>query len=121
MDKTTIIEIISGVIMVGLLIFFINPYMFWMPTPMQYSVLGCVLIGFGFFVGMVWREQARDEREELHAMQANRLGYLSGLGMLVLLAVYQALTNMIDIWVFAIIAVMVTVKLAVRIYSDIKG
>lgn len=119
MDKATIIEIISGVLVVGLLVLFLNPFMFWMPSLLQYCALALVLAGFGLFGGVIWREQARDEREEFHAMRASRTAYLAGLLVLIIGAVYQALTNMIDVWIFATIAVMVAVKLAARIHGEL--
>lgn len=117
MDKTTLGEIIGGVVLVGLLVLFVNPFMFWMPSMLTYCAIGLILIGFGVFGGMVWREQPRDEREEFHAMRASRMAYLAGLAVLVVGATYQALTNMVDVLVFAAIVVMVFVKLATRLYA----
>jgi hypothetical protein len=118
MDRSTTTEIIAGVVLVGLLVLFVNPYMFWMPSVLTYCVLGLVLVGFGVFGGMVWHERPRDEREELHAMRASRFAYLAGLGVLVAGAVYQAATAMMDKWLFAAIAVMVLVKLATRFHAN---
>lgn len=119
MDRYTIFELIGGVMLVGLLVFFVDPFMLWMPSMVVYSILAFVLIGFGIFGGMVWREQTNDEREEFHAMRASRMAYLAGLTTLVIGAVYQASTAMIDVWLFAAIAIMVIVKLATRIYASI--
>jgi hypothetical protein len=118
MDTTAKIEIVAGIVLVGILVLFINPFMFWMPSMFSYGALALALVGFGVFGGMVWREQARDEREADHARRASRAAYIAGLGTLVVGALYQALTNMVDTWVFAAIAVMVLVKLAARLYAS---
>ncbi len=120
MDRYTILELIGGVMLVGLLFFFVDPFMHWMPSMMTYSVLAFVFVGLGIFGGMVWKEKTHDEREELHAMRASRASYLAGLITLVIGAVYQALTVMIDPWLFAAIAVMVIVKIASRIYASMR-
>ena len=104
--------------MIGLLVLFLDPFMYWMPSYAVYVALAFAFLSFGIFAGMVWREKAQDEREELHAMRASRMAYLAGLAVLVVGAAYQALTDMVDGWVFSAIAVMVLVKLATRLYAS---
>jgi hypothetical protein len=117
MDKSTILELLGGGLLVGLLILFLDPFMYWMPSFATYIALAFAFLGFGVFAGMVWREKSRDEREEQHAMHASRMAYLAGLAVLLVGAAYQALTDMVDGWVFTAIAVMVLVKLGTRLYA----
>jgi len=120
MEKNAIIELVGGIFLVGLFVLFLNPHMLWEYSMLAYGALGLALVGFGVFGGMVWREQARDEREELHAMRASRMAYLAGLSVLVVGATYQAVTDMMDTWLFAAIVVMVLVKLATRAYTSAR-
>ena len=77
-------------------------------------LLGLAVIAFGVFV---WRETFRDEREQLHGLQAGRLSYLAGGGTIVVAIIVQTLTHTLDIWLVIALAVMVTTKLAVRAWN----
>jgi hypothetical protein len=121
MKTSPLLELVVGIIAIVLLVLLLNPFMLWMPTPLQYGVVALALIACGVFGGVVLREHADDERELLHTMLSGRIAYLSGFTVLVIGAVYQALTAMVDTWLFSAIAVMVVVKLAVRWWLERRG
>jgi uncharacterized membrane protein len=117
MKKETFIELIISVAFVLLLILLLNPFNFWMPTSVQMMLIALVVIVFALFASFVWREKARDEREEYHKMTAGRIGYLAGIAILVLGVVVQAFSHTLDPWLVSALGVMVVTKIAALVYS----
>lgn len=77
-------------------------------------LLGVAVIAFGVFI---WRESFRDEREQMHGLQAGRLSYLAGGATLVIAIVTQTLSHTLDIWLVLVLAVMVITKLGVSAWN----
>lgn len=121
MKTSPFVEVVVGIVAIALLVLLLNPFMIWMPTPLAYAVVALALVACGVFGGFVLRERADDERELLHTMHSGRVAYLAGFTVLVLGAVYQALTAMVDVWLFSAIAVMVVVKIVVRWWLERSG
>lgn len=119
--SSRIIEAIVGVLALLLLVLLLNPFMLWMPSTIQYCVVALALVVCALFGGLILREHVHDERELAHTLTSGRTAYLAGFMVLVVGAVYQAVTYMVDIWLFAAIAVMVVVKLWVGWWLDRKG
>ncbi len=75
------------------------------------SVLLLVWASFVMF------EQVGDEREAVHRMNAGRVAYLCGIGVLTLGLVVQGFAHTIDPWITVALAVMVVSKLSAYLYA----
>ena len=96
-----------------------DPFMVLMTTSMQMMLLLLATLFLGIIVAFVITEKAEDERERLHRMEAGRVGYSSGLCVLIIALVVQGLEHHIDIWVSVAIAVMLLSKFGIRLYDAI--
>jgi hypothetical protein len=117
MFKNSILHIVFGLVPLILFLLLLDPFMYWMPASSVPIVLALSVVATAMFVGLVWQEDAQDERDVYHKLIASRIGYTAGVVMLAVGSVYQALTNMVDPWLYAALVVMVLGKLAGRIYS----
>lgn len=115
MHRELFFEIALSLIFVFLLVLFLNPFMLWMPTTLQYAAVTLVVLLFALFAGMVWRERPVDEREEHHAMLAGRVAYLFGMLVLVVGVVVQAVSGHVDVWLVLTLAAMVLTKLGMHL------
>jgi drug/metabolite transporter (DMT)-like permease len=117
-NKTRLSEWLLALAIIVALILVLNPYGIIMTTPYTLTILmilGVAVIAFGAFV---WREQYRDEREELHAMKAGRLSYFVGGAVLVVAIIHETLNHMLDIWLLVALAAMVITKLIVSAWNQ---
>ena len=92
--------------------------MLWMPPAVIASSLLAVAVIMCILMGFMLREQAHDERELAHRMNAGRVAYLSGLAVLTIAFIVQGFWGEIDPWITATLAVMVLAKFSARIYFD---
>ncbi len=113
-------EITISLIFVGLAILFLDPFMIVMPQTIIYFLLIVMTVLFTLFAGFIWKEHARDERDELHKMIAARMGYLLGAGVLVLGLISQSLFSHPDPWLIIALVAMVLGKLMGRHYSRLR-
>lgn len=90
---------------------------FWMPDMAEMAALTVVSVLLLVWVGFVMYEKGGDERELVHRMNAGRVAYLSGIGVLTLALIVQGLNHAIDPWVAVTLGVMVVSKLGVRLYA----
>ena len=113
-------EIIVSSVLIILLILFLNPFDFWMPTILlMMMVLGLVVV-FAIFASFIWRESARDERESLHKMMAGRIAFLAGTAVLVIGIIVQSFKHKLDLWLVLALGAMILAKIIGLIYSRIK-
>ncbi len=113
-----LIHIGTAIVLVGLLTLLTDPFMVWMPGFAQMmALLGAAILAC-MWAGFVMYEQASDERDALHRMNAGRMAYLSGIATLTIALVVQGFAHDIDPWISLVLGVMVVVKLGSRIYSD---
>ena len=111
---------ISGILII-LLVLFLNPFDFWMPTALlMMMVLGLIIV-FALFASFVWRENHRDEREGFHKMMAGRIAFLVGAGLLTLGIIVQSFNHVLDPWLVFILAGMIVAKVTALIYGQIKN
>ena len=111
---------VSGILIV-LLVLFLNPFDFWMPTTLlMMMVLGLVVV-FALFASFVWRENHRDEREELHKMMAGRIAYLTSTALLALGIIVQSFKHELDPWLVFTLAGMIMAKIISLIYGRMKN
>jgi len=115
--KQTATEITFIVLILAVLVFFINPFMGWMPSALHYMLAGGLFVLVTLFTGFVWREQANDEREELHRFISARFAYLVGVAILTVGILLQSITRVPDVWLVATLAAMILAKLAGHFYS----
>lgn len=114
------IEIISAgfIVLIGCL-FTISEEL-TMPMSIMSILIVLILVAYFTFSAFILKEQAKDEREELHILKASRLSYLAGIGTLIVALVVQTLSHNIDIWIILALIVMLVTKLLVRFYSRFK-
>lgn len=111
---------ISGILII-LLILFLNPFGFWMPsTLLMMMVLGLVVV-FILFASFVWRENHRDEREMLHKMRAGRVAFLVGTALLTLGIIIQSFNHELDLWLIFILVGMIVAKVATLVYGQVRN
>lgn len=116
-------ESIISAVLIGLLIMCWNPSgKVWMPTMAMSMVLLGLIVAFMVFAAFVWRERARDEREEQHRLLSGRVGFLSGALVLLLGIVSQMYMKggHPDPWLVVALATMVIAKLGARVYSEYR-
>ncbi len=110
-------ETIISVVFIVLLFLFLNPFDFWMPGMLLYMMIAGLVVSFALFASFIWKERSRDEREQLHKMMAGRVGYLSGVAVLVLGVVVESITSHVDPWLIAVLGAMIIGKIAGHIYG----
>ncbi|MBI3335812.1 MAG: hypothetical protein HY001_04950 [Candidatus Portnoybacteria bacterium] len=113
-------EIFVSLILIALLILFLNPFGFWMPTILlMMMVLGLVLV-FSVFASFIWKENDKDEREGLHKMMAGRIAFLAGSAVLVIAIIVQSFKHELDFWLVLTLGIMILAKIIGIMYSRIK-
>lgn len=113
-------EICISLVLICLLILFVNPFGFWMPTILlTMMVLGLIVV-FSLFAIFLWRENARDEREGLHKMIAGRIGLLVGTAVLVAGIIVQSFKHELDFWLVLTLGIMILAKILGLMYSRMK-
>ena len=110
--------IATACILVTLLLLLSDPFMFWMPAPLQMAALLGIAVLAIVWAGFVMFEKSHDEREAIHKMQAGRIAYLSGIAILTTALIVQGLAHNIDPWISLTLGAMVVSKLFARFYSE---
>ncbi len=110
-------EIGVALILLILVLFAYNPFHLWMPPAVVMMMATALVVVFGLFVALVWREKIHDEREHLHRLLAARLGFISGIAVLVGAIVIQTWQHDVDGWLPLAFTVMVLTKIAGYAYS----
>lgn len=110
-----------GIILLGILAIFLNPSHLFMPDTVNTMLMLSLIIGFLLFVALIWREQASDERDNLHIQKSGRLSFFVGATILVMGIVYQAIHHDIDPWLLYSLSAMVVTKLASRVFHHFRN
>lgn len=97
-----------------------DPFHWFMPTEVQMMLLCGFAAAFALYAGVVFREQARDERESNHLYRASRWGYLVGVVSLSIIIVVQDVLHQLDPWMLAVLGAMVITKLVVLRWAQWK-
>jgi hypothetical protein len=122
MNKTRYIqELLLLILAVVLLVLLLNPFSFYMPTPLVMLILGLITALFAAFCDFIFRERGRDEREELHTNIAGRVAFLAAGAIALLGLFFQALSGSIDPWLIGVVAAMVVGKVASLMYVQMRG
>jgi len=120
MKYTFFSEITFSVILIILAVLFLDPFMVFMPTGVVYMLVGGIAIVFALFAGLVWKERAEDERDELHRMIAGRAGYILGVGVLMAGIIWQTVVSHPDPWLVAALVGMILGKLLGLYYGKVR-
>lgn len=92
-------------------VMFLDPFMIFMPMTLLYTLAALLVIGFGGFAALLWRESGGDERQIMHRGQANRLGYFVAVGLIILVLLYQVIIeHSANTWLVVILSVSVLSK-----------
>ena len=118
MPSKTFSETLVATFLVILLVWFANPFGFWMTDAFHMTLLGLIVALFAVFSMFLWRERVRDERERFVRFIATRFAYITGGGVLLLGTVIQAFSHSIDPWLPLVLTVMVLAKIAGRWYAE---
>lgn len=111
-------EVIIALILIIFLVVFLNPFNLLMPPPLLSMLILFFLAAFGIFTAVIWKEKARDEREQLHRMLVGRYAFLAGSGILVIGIIVQSLKHTIDAWLIFALVGMILAKLIGLLYSQ---
>ncbi len=106
-------ELLVSLVFLVLLGIKLDPFGWTMPDEIQMIVLCLLIAAFAIYAGLLFREKAHDEREEVHIHKASRAAYLGGISLLVLALVVQTLTKSMDPWVILILGGMILIKMFV--------
>ncbi len=120
MKNKFISEIIISILLIGLLVFFINPLDLLMPHMMHPFMVPMLIILFVAFAGFLWKEQPGDEREQLHKFIASRFAYFAGIATLILGIIMQSSIGKIDPWIVIAICIALLAKIVGLIYGKMK-
>jgi len=113
-------EITFSIILIVLSVLFLDPFMLLMSGSMIYILLVTIITIFAILVGLIWKEKVIDERDELHRRIASRVGYISGVGVLIIGIVWQTIFSHPDYWIVIALVFMVLGKLIGLFYSRSK-
>lgn len=116
--KNSLVQVVIAVALAALLILLTDPFMLIMPDMLGMAVLLCASVLLCLWAGLVMQEKVNDEREAFHRMNAGRIAYLLGIGVLSTALVVQGLSHSIDPWIALALGVMIIGKLIVRLYID---
>lgn len=113
-------ELIVSIILIGVLLIFLYPSALLMPETLQAMLMLVLITVFLAFLGLIWKEQAYDERDDFHRLHAGRFSFLAGATILVIGILIQNFNHDVDPWLVATLIIMILVKVAARVYSEIK-
>lgn len=113
-------EIIISLALVGLLVFFINPFNLFMPQPLHPFMIPFLVVLFIIFAGFLWKETPGDEREQLHKFIASRFAYFAVIATLIVGVIFQSFKGEVDPFLIIGICIALLAKILGLIYGHIK-
>jgi len=113
-------EITISIILIILLILCLNPLDVFMPSHVVMMLLITIIVLFGIFAGLIWREKPRDEREGFHRMFASRLAFLVGSTILIIGVVTNEIQHINDPWLTLALVGMIIAKMIGFLYGQKK-
>lgn len=100
-------ELFLSALIVSLLIVFLNPFNLLMPPSVVMMLIVGLIVFFGIFGAIIWKEKPRDEREALLSQRAGRIAFLTGTTVLVIGITYQEYYHTLDSWlIYALVAMI---------------
>lgn len=113
-------EIIISLVLIGLLVFFLNPLDLLMPQPLHPLMVPFLIVLFIIFAGLLWREAPGDEREQLHKYIASRFAYFAVIATLITGVIMQSFKGVIDPWLIIAICIALLAKILGLIYGHLR-
>lgn len=110
-------EISIALILIILLIVLLNPGDFLMLSMNQMLVTSAVVVVFAVFSILIWRERGGDERDHLHRLLADRVGYLLGSVVLVVAIIVQSFSHGLDPWLPVVLGALVIGKVVALMHG----
>lgn len=110
-------KIVSGLLVI-FLVWFVNPFGFWMTDAFHMTLLGLIVTLFAIFAMFLWKELVVDEREQLHRFIGTRFAYTAGGVLLLIGIIVQAFSHKIDPWLPLVLTGMVLAKILGRYYAE---
>ncbi len=104
-------ELILGCTLIALLLLLVNPWKWWMPTPLEMMIVALIVALFSIFLIFVWRERPRDEREQRQQGLSAHMGFMIGALILILGLIQQSLSHRLDMWLVSALAGMILGKI----------
>ena len=103
-------EIYVSVVLLLLLVTCVNPFESMMPLFWSRTVVVLLIAIYCLYAGIIYREAGKDERERLHVAHAERIGFLVGIGLLILFLAFDAFEAEIEKSLVFVIGGMVLAK-----------
>ncbi len=113
-------EIIISIMLIGLLVFFINPLDLLMPHSMHPFMVPFLVVLFIIFTGFLWKESPGDEREKLHKFIASRFAYFAVITTLLVGVIFQSFEGPVDPFLIIGICIALLAKTLGLVYGYIK-
>lgn len=113
-------EIAISFLLIGLLVFFINPLDLLMPHSLHPFMVPFLLVLFIIFAGLLWKETPGDEREQLHKFIASRFAYFAVITTLIVGVIFQSFKGEVDPFLIIGICIALLAKILGFIYGYIK-
>lgn len=120
MKNNFIGEMVISFALIGLLVFFINPFDLLMPQPLHPFMVPFLVVLFIIFTGLLWKEKPGDEREQLHKFIASRFAYFAVVATLIVGIVMQSFKKEVDPFLIIGICVALLAKILGFIYGHLK-
>lgn len=121
MKSISLGEMVTSVVLIVILLLFIAPTKLSMPMQILPMLAVFLIVSFLVFSALIWKEGSVDERESLHVLNAGRISFLTGSGVLVIGILYQSISHNVDPWLIYTMVIMILAKIASRIYSERTG
>ena len=113
-------EIIISVVLIGVLLFFIQPVYHMMPNVMYPLMSPLLIIIFIILAATLWKEAPGDEREQLHKLIASRIAYFAAIATLVVAITLETSQGRLDPWLVISACVLLLAKITGVIYTKLK-
>ena len=113
-------EIIISFALIGLLIFFINPFDLLMPHALHPFMVPFLVVLFIIFAGFLWKETPGDERVQFHKFMASRFAYFAVIATLIIGVIFQSFKGGVDPFLIIGICIALLAKIIGLIYGHIK-
>jgi hypothetical protein len=108
-------NVLASLALVLALLFLWNPFDFWMPSDSGMLIAGVVAVIAAVFVGLVFKDEGRDEREVALRGTSARVGYIAGVVVLTLCIVVGLITGEEkNLWVLGALAAMILARVIHR-------
>lgn len=108
-------EIVIAVLLLVSIFCLSDPFRTMMGEMLEMYVTVLLVIFTVLFIGMVWQEKARDEREQTHRLLISRAGFIAGMASVTIAIIVQMLAHELDGWLIIILGSMVLTKLVALI------